>query len=112
MTPEGKVKQKIKQWYKDNLPNHWRVSPRGGPFGKTGCSDDVICWLGFFVAVEVKSETGQLTDLQLKNLRDVQLAGGIAAVVKGYDVDRLELVKQLVLNKHEALQAGLKCLSQ
>lgn len=112
MTPEGKVKVKIKQWYKANLPNHWRVSPRGGPFGKQGCSDDVICYLGFMIAVEVKSDTGDLTALQLKNLRDVQAAGGIAAVVRGFDVERLEKIKQIAEHRYKALQIGLQCLSQ
>lgn len=112
MTPEGKVKVKIKAWYKENLPGHWRVSPRGGPFGKQGCSDDVICYLGFFLAVEVKSDTGELTPLQVKNLRDVQAAGGVAAVVKGFDVQRLEKIKQIIEHKHKALQIGLQCLSQ
>lgn len=114
MTPEGKVKVKIKRWYDSNLPDHWRVSPRGGPFGKQGCTDDVICWLGFFVAIEVKSEDGELTPIQLKTLKDVQAAGGVAAVVRGFDVDRLERIKQIVLAKYEALQLGLSlsCHSQ
>lgn len=112
MTPEGKVKAKIKAWYKANLPNHWRVSPRGGPFGKQGCSDDVICYLGFFIAVEVKAEDGSLTPMQEKNLRDVQAAGGVAAVVKGFDVERLERIKSIVERRHAAMQIGLRCLSQ
>jgi len=112
MTPEGKVKVKIKAWYKANLPNHWRVSPRGGPFGKLGCSDDVICYLGFFIAVEVKAPDGTLTALQMKNLKDVQAAGGVAAVVRDFDVSRLEKIKQIVEHKYKALQIGLECLSQ
>lgn len=108
MTPEAKVKLKIKRWYADNLHGHWRVSPRGGPFGKQGCADDIICWLGFFVAIEVKSDDGSLTPIQLKSLQDVEAAGGVAAVVKGYDVVRLEAVKTAVLEKHRALQLGLK----
>lgn len=110
MTPEAKVKVKIKAWYKANLPGHWRVSPRGGPFGKQGCADDIICWHGFFIAVEVKSDEGELTALQRKGLQDVHEAGGIAAVVKGYDEERLNLIKQIVLRKHEALKAGMKQL--
>lgn len=111
MTPEGKVKIKIKQWYKDHLPNHWRVSPRGGPFGKQGCSDDVVCWLGFFIAIEVKAEDGHLTPMQLKNLQDVQAAGGVAAVIRGYDTARLQQVKSIVEKRHHALQVGLEALS-
>lgn len=98
-TPEGKAKAKIRQWYKDNLPGHWRVSPRGGPFGKAGCPDDILCWMGIFIAIEIKSDVGDLTPLQISNLKLIQIAGGVAAVVRGYDIARLQAIKQAVLNK-------------
>jgi hypothetical protein len=111
-TPENKVKRKIKEWYDANLPGHWRVSPRGGPFGKQGASDDILCWLGFFIAVEVKSDVGELSPMQLKNLRDVQKAGGVAAVVKGYDVARLNQIKSIVQAKHDAMIKGAEYVVQ
>lgn len=99
MTPEGKAKVKIRQWYKDNLPNHWRVSPRGGPFGKAGCPDDLLCWYGIFIGIEIKSDEGELSALQKLGLKQIAAAGGVAAVVRGYDVPRLEAIKRAVLNK-------------
>ena len=110
MTPEGKVKVKIKRWYDLNLPGHVRVSPRGGPFGQQGVADDLLCWHGFFIAIEVKSEMGELSPMQIKKLKDVQAAGGVAAVVKGYDVIRLNQIKAIVLEKYEALQRGMRAL--
>jgi len=92
-TPEGKVKAKIRQWYKDNLPGHWRVSVRGGPFGKAGCPDDILCWRGIFIAIEIKSDTGSLSALQSLALKQITGAGGVAAVVRGYDINRLEAIK-------------------
>lgn len=111
MTPEAKVKVKIKRWYDQNLPNHVRVSPRGGPFGQQGVADDLICWLGFFIAIEVKSDTGQLSPMQVKNLKDVQKAGGVAAVVKGYDVVRLQQIKAIVQQKYNWMMAGKEDVS-
>lgn len=99
MTPEGKAKLKIRQWYKDNLPGHWRVSPRGGPFGKAGCPDDLLCWKGVFIAIEIKSDTGHTTSIQDVQLKTIQQAGGIAAIVRGYDVPRLEAIKRAALAK-------------
>lgn len=99
MTPEGKVKAKIHQWYKDNLPGHWRVSPRGGPFGKAGCPDDLICWNGVFIAIEIKSHEGELSALQKLNLKLIAEAGGVAAVVRGFDIERLGIIKQRALDK-------------
>lgn len=99
MTPEGKVKVWAKTWYKENLPGHWRVSPRGGPFGKSGCPDDILCWLGVFIAVEVKSDDGELSALQMVALKQIQAAGGVAVVLRGKDKARLEAMKRAVLEK-------------
>jgi len=99
VTPEGKAKVKIRQWYKDNLPGHWRVSPRGGPFGKQGCPDDLLCWQGVFIAIEIKSDEGELQALQKLHLKLITEAGGVAAVVRGYDVPRLNAIKQAALRK-------------
>jgi hypothetical protein len=99
MTPEGKAKVKIRQWIKDNMPGSWRVSPRGGPFGKTGCPDDLICWQGVFIAIEIKSAEGDPTSAQINELKLIRAAGGIAAVVRGYDVSRLIAIKNAALVK-------------
>lgn len=99
MTPEGKVKIWAKKQYGLLFPGHWRVSPRGGPFGKTGCPDDLICWRGVFIAIEVKSDDGStsaLQDIQLRRIRD---AGGVAAVLRGRDMDRLIAVRRAALKR-------------
>jgi hypothetical protein len=98
-TPEGKVKQKIQGWLNVHMPDHWRVMPRGGPFGKIGCPDILICWKGVFIAIEVKSIDGVVSALQMVQLRLIQKAGGVAAVVRGFDVQRLNLIKEEAL-KH------------
>lgn len=97
-TPEGKVKRKVRKWYDDNLPGHYRIAPRGGMFGSTGTSDDVLCWRGVFVSIEVKPYAdSEPSAMQMKKLREVVAAGGVAAVVKGYDVEKLEAIKRTVL---------------
>lgn len=99
MTPEGKAKQRIGRWLDANMPSHWRVMPRGGPFGKIGCPDILICWMGIFVAIEVKSESGQASGAQMAQLKLIQQAGGVAAIVRGFDEARLIQIKELVLAK-------------
>lgn len=97
MTPEGKAKVKIRQWIKDNMPGSWRVSPKGGIFGKTGCPDDIICWRGVFIAIEIKSLEGNPTPSQVNELNLIRQAGGVAAIVRGYDVQRLQAIKNAAL---------------
>ena len=98
-TPEGKVKDWAKKQYKILFPGHWRVSPRGGPFGKAGCPDDLLCWQGLFIAIEVKAVGGTVSALQMCALKEIQMAGGIAAVLKGQDLDKLIAVRTAALEK-------------
>jgi hypothetical protein len=97
MTPEGKAKHKSKQWLVTNLPGMWFVAPRGGPFGKAGCPDWLICWMGVFIAIEVKSEVGEATALQLVQLKLIKDAGGVAAITRGFDPVRLQAIKDAAL---------------
>lgn len=100
MTPEGKVKRKIKAWLLVNLPGPiWFYWAPGGAFGKAGTPDLLMCWRGVFIAIEVKAEGGTLTALQINALKELQAAGAVAAVVRGYDVARLEAIKQLAMQK-------------
>ena len=97
-TPEGKVKAKGKAWLKQNMPGHWFLAPMSGPWGKNGTPDWIICWLGVFIAIEVKADDGVVSDLQMTQLDLILKAGGVAAILRGYDVARLEAVKQAVLD--------------
>jgi hypothetical protein len=77
--------------------------PRGGPFGKAGTGDLIICWWGVFVMIEVKSDDGELTDLQRHVLKEVQAAGGVAAVLKGRDHNRMLSIQNAVKLKAQGL---------
>ena len=105
-TPEGKVKIWLHRQLDWLMPDHWRVAPRGGPFGKGGCPDDLICWRGLFIAIEAKAEDGDLTALQEANLRKIAAAGGLAAVLRGKDTDRLLAIRDLALKMTEHLNAN------
>lgn len=101
MTPEGKVKQwcrKPKGAFDTYFPGHVRIAPRGGPFGKIGVADDILCWRGRFIAIEVKATVqDQPTALQMKFLKDVVAAGGVGAVLKGRDTAKLAAIRDKVL---------------
>lgn len=46
-----------------------------------GCSDIIACFLGAFIAVEVKRPGGKLTESQRQFLAEVTAAGGVACVI-------------------------------
>lgn len=96
-TPESKVKRKLDEWLDKEMPGHWKVKPRGGPFGKAGCPDVLICWHGVFIAIEVKADDGEPSALQIMNLKLIKKAGGVAALLRGYDLARLNGIKMAAL---------------
>ena len=94
---ENKIKAFLREqgcWY----IKYWA----GGGFTTAGVPDLLICCNGRFVAVEVKASTGKPSDLQLKKIRDIRKAGGVAFVLYP---DQFEEFKHMIINMKE----GKKC---
>lgn len=75
---ETKFKEKILARLKE-LPNTWvvkiqQVVIRGTP-------DILLCIKGHFVAIELKTDTGELDELQIYNLHKIEEAGGSSFVM-------------------------------
>lgn len=105
-TPEGRVKdwlygtrQKPGQLYKTFEGPIWLYKPPGGMFGSAGTPDCLFVWRGVFVGLEVKAEDGKPTALQLKSLRAIRDAGGVAAIIVGKDNVRLLQIYAAVMAK-------------
>lgn len=98
-TPEGKVKRKVDEWIKREFPTAYTYKPRGGPFGKSGTPDYHICWFGIFIGIEVKSKHEDPTPLQFAALKRIIAAGGVAAVLRGFDEERLRAIKAAAITK-------------
>jgi hypothetical protein len=106
-TPEGKVKS----WLYGStakpgvlftyFPGAYVYKPPGGMFGQSGAPDCFLVWRGVFVAIEVKRDGGEATDLQLNRLRKIIAAGGIGAVLQGKDTSKLAAIKAAVMAKVE-----------
>jgi hypothetical protein len=54
-------------------------------YGVAGIPDIVACLRGRFVAFEVKTENGRLTELQRLTLARIRAAGGVAEKVTSLD---------------------------
>jgi hypothetical protein len=92
MTPEAKVKKKVKEIL-DDLGAYYTMPVTGG-YGNSGAPDFIICIAGLFYGVECKANGGKATALQLKNHDDIRKAGGIAVIVDETNVENLR--KELV----------------
>ena len=79
MTPEGKVKEKVKKVLKDR--GIYYVMPATGGYGSSGAPDFLVCHKGKFYGLECKANGGKPTVLQLDNLDRIEENGGIAVVI-------------------------------
>lgn len=96
MTPEGKVKEQIKEIldpfapevsYKMVIPNHMGNS--------TGMEDFTICAYGFYLAVEAKAtRKDKLRPAQVSTKIDLEKAGGIYIIIHE---DNIPFLRQVIL---------------
>lgn len=82
---ENKIKDFLKRtgcWY----VKYWG----GGGYTKSGVPDLLICCGGLFLGVEVKAAKGKPSDLQIRELRRIRDAGGIAILLYPKDMTLFE----------------------
>jgi hypothetical protein len=89
MTPEGKVKSRIKKILKDS--GIYYAMPMGTGYGNAGVPDFLCCVNGKFVALEAKAGVGKTTALQEKNIAQIELCGGSAWVINEDNIDLFNL---------------------
>lgn len=88
MTPEAKVKARIKTVLKEH--NVYYAMPLGAGFGAAGVPDFLCCVNGVFLAVEAKAGRGKTTPLQDRQLAAIEAAGGHALVIRETNIDELK----------------------
>lgn len=88
MTPEAKVKAKVREALKRF--GAYYVMPVTGGYGRQGAPDFLVCYKGSFIGVECKAGKGVTTPLQEKNLHNIQEAGGHALVINENNLADLE----------------------
>ena len=91
MTPEGKVKKKVKEYLQSI--GAWYYMPVSNGMGRVGCPDILVCYKGMFMAFETKApgKIKNVTANQQREIDEIQRANGLAHVV-----DDVEQVKSLL----------------
>lgn len=81
MTPEGKVKAKVKIVLKRH--EAWNFVPVSGGMGAHGIPDIIACHKGWFIGIECKApnKKNNVSALQKMQLEGIKKAGGAALVV-------------------------------
>ena len=83
----------------------WQVKFFANRFTKVGIPDILACIDGYFIGIEVKSDRGPPSELQLYNVRAIRRAGGFAFVLYPSGWERFkDFVEDL---KHETWSADM-----
>lgn len=98
-TPEGKVKDMIKKWWRKQERAHYFMPAQNGR-GVNGVSDFIGVVNTVFVAIEAKANGGAVTPLQQMFLDETNAAGGVAVVVRTEDDLRtVETMIEVILRR-------------
>ena len=97
LTPEAKVKKKVKEILDQMGVYHF--SPMQNGMGRAGIPDIIGCLDGCFIAIECKAGKGKTTALQERELTRIQNAGGYALVVNETNINQLWEIKEWITNK-------------
>lgn len=88
MTPESKVKVKVKKIL--NERGAYYVMPVTNGYGNSGAPDFLVCYRGKFFGIECKAGNGKVTALQFVNMRSIHENGGVALIINESNIDSLE----------------------
>ena len=88
MTPEGKVKDKVKKVLQE-LNAYYSMTITGG-FGNSGAPDFLVCYQGRMIGIVCKAGKGRATALQLHHLSEIRRCGGKAMIVNEENIDTLK----------------------
>lgn len=87
MTPEGKVKKRVKAILDELKVYHF--SPMQNGMGRAGIPDIVACHNGKFIGIECKAGNNKPTALQERELNRILNAGGEAYVINEENIEQL-----------------------
>lgn len=90
-TPEKRVKRAVEAMLK-NMGVYYFFPPANG-YGRSGIPDIICCVNGRFLAIECKAGGNKPTPLQVREIENIRLAGGVAIVANEGNWD---MVRSLV----------------
>jgi len=97
MTPEGKVKKRVKAILDEQQVYHF--SPMQNGMGRAGIPDIIACHGGKFIGIECKAGDNKPTALQERELNRILNAGGEAYVINEENIEQLR--EELIwMNRH------------
>lgn len=94
MGPEKRFEQKIKDFISSQ--NGWYVKFFANKMTKSGIPDILACINGYFIAIEVKAENGEPSELQIHHCKLIRESGGFSFIVYPSGFEKLkEIIENL-----------------
>lgn len=86
-TPEKRVKTKVEAVLKNEGAYYFFPATHG--YGRSGVPDIIACVNGRFLAIECKAGGSKPTALQVREIENIRLAGGVAVVANEENWDEV-----------------------
>jgi len=92
----------IQKWVQDLLVKEFEEDiyifkvPQGQYTSRRGIPDLCMCIKGMYVAIEVKTDNGSPTRLQVHEIDKINRAGGLGTVIYGKDEAKLQAIIRMV----------------
>lgn len=88
-TKEGKLEEQVEKFMKSK--GIWQIARYQAQSNQNGLPDRLYLYKGYLLGLELKTDEGKPTDLQLKKLEEINKNGGVGIIVKN-----IEIVKHLI----------------
>lgn len=89
-TPEKRVKTKVEAVLKNEGAYYFFPATHG--YGRSGVPDIIACVNGRFLAIECKAGGNKPTALQVREIENIRIAGGVAVVASEENWDEVRLL--------------------
>lgn len=88
-TKESKLEEEVERLMKRK--GIWQLARYQAQSNQNGLPDRLYLYKGYLLGLELKTDEGKPTDLQLKKLEEINKNGGVGIIVKN-----IEIVKHLI----------------
>ena len=82
-TKEGKLEEQIEKFMKRK--GIWQIARYQAQSNQNGLPDRLYLYKGYLLGLELKTDEGEPTDLQLRKISEINKNGGIALIIRNIE---------------------------
>ena len=93
---EKQFEQQVKAFLREQ--GCWTLKTWSNGIQREGVPDLLVCCNGYFLGIELKSETGKPSELQKWNIRKIRDSGGFACVLRPHQFEEFKsFIKKMTM---------------